>query len=694
MIEIRKGFSKKPASTDRLIKFFEENSDYEGLLYTSYPILFTGGVSTTIDALWLSEKYGIIIFDIIESTTFDNRRDVQDDLFRNLSSLLIQNKQLTDKRVLIVNIEVITYAPACVITSQDSDFKYAINNSGLVEIINDLPAWPRSDIYPSVLAVIQSVIKLRIATKRTNVKRKDSKGAILKTLEDTISNLDQDQENAVIESFDGLHRIRGLAGSGKTIVLALKAAYIHSLYPEWNIAVTFHTRSLKVQFQELIERFCIEKKGEMPDWDKLKILQAWGSPRSEGIYYDICKTHGIEYYDYNTAKNLNLKGKEPFEVICSKALKEISNFQSKYDAILLDEAQDLSEPFLELCFNILIEPKRLIYAYDELQKLNEGSSLSSPNRIFHRDAKDTILSKCYRNSRPVLVTAHALGFGIYRNTKDNLVQFFDQPQLWKEVGYTTKEGTLEAGSFVKLKRANDSSPEYLEKHSTIDDLLIFKKFECSKSQAEWVAEQIEQNLKKDELLYKDIIVINPLAYTTKSEVSLIRKILIDKGISSHIAGEFDSDFFLKSDSITFTGIYRAKGNESPMVYIINADDCYSVGALGLIKRRNTLFTAITRSKAWVRVCGKGTGMERLIEEFEEVKKKNFELQFTYPTEQEIIRMNVIHRDISQSEQEKITQETSTVQSILEIVDRIKRGESYLEDYPEGVQSILQSLMKE
>lgn len=77
---------------------------------------------------------------------------------------------------------------------------------------------------------------------------------------------------------EGVQRIRGLAGSGKTIVLALKAAYLHTRYPDWRIAVTFNTRSLKAQFRRLITRFCIERSGEEPDWTKIRIINAWGHP--------------------------------------------------------------------------------------------------------------------------------------------------------------------------------------------------------------------------------------------------------------------------------------------------------------------------------------------------------------------------------------------------------------------------------
>lgn len=695
MINIRKGITQKPASTEKLIHFFETNAYLEGHFYIGYPILFAGGESLTVDALWISKNYGVVVFDVIEGSKVDDRTSVQDDLYIKISSLLSQHSNLNIKRQLAVTIEVVTYAPA--ITSKPTHkFLYAKTEKDLKEKISKFKKWENNKLFETVVAVIQSVIRLKVPSKRHNVTKEDSKGAILKKLEDTIANLDQEQEKAVIEAYEGIQRIRGLAGSGKTIVLALKAAYYHAQYPNWNIAVTFNTRSLKNQFRELIERFFISKKGEMPDWDKLRIIQAWGSPSTNGIYYELCKDHGIEYFDFKSATNYKRENrifdKTVFDSICTKALHEKDNFEESYDAIFVDEAQDLSESFLKICFKLLKEPKRLVYAYDELQKLNEGSPLGNPKKIFGKDAKDTILYKCYRNSRPLLVTAHALGFGVYRD--DGLVQFFDQPQLWKDVGYKVKEGKLEANNNVTLYRTNDSSPEYLEKHSNLDDILLFKSFDNSAQQAEWIAKQIKKNLTEDELLYRDIIVINPDAKTTKKEVAEIRSLLLEKKINSHIAGEVNADVFFEKDSITFTGINRAKGNEVPMVYIINADYAHSIfGNLELIKKRNIFFTAITRSKAWVRVCGIGNRMNSLMKEYNEVKGRNYELQFKYPTDKEIARMNLIHRDISETEKQKINQVVNTFTEVQKIIGRIKSGEGYIEDYPKEVQETIKSILK-
>ncbi|WP_198143766.1 MULTISPECIES: hypothetical protein [Burkholderia cepacia complex] len=136
----------------------------------------------------------------------------------------------------------------------------------------------------------------------------------MRRLEDSIANLDSRQSEAVIETVDGVQRIRGLAGSGKTIVLALKVAYLHAQHPDWKIAVTFNTRSLKEQFRKLINNFTIEQTSEEPDWNQIDIIHAWGSPAGtsdEGIYYRFCSENGATYYDFGSAKD-SFGSKDPF----------------------------------------------------------------------------------------------------------------------------------------------------------------------------------------------------------------------------------------------------------------------------------------------------------------------------------------------------------------------------------------------
>ena len=515
------------------------------------------------------------------------------------------------------------------------------------------------------------------------------------------------QSKAVIETVEGVQRIRGLAGSGKTVVLALKAAYLHAQHPEWRIAVTFNTRSLKDYFRRLINNFVLEQTNEEPDWNNLWIVNAWGAPGHidrTGIYHQFCRVQGVEYLDFGSARRHFPSGEE-FSGACELAISQAKEIRQIYNAILVDEAQDLPTAFLQICYELLDDNKRLVYAYDELQNLS-GGSLPSPEDIFGENAdgspkvsfdntsddgllRDITLQKCYRNSRPVLVTAHALGFGIYREPQSHsgtgLVQMFDHSQLWSDVGYEVLNGQLSDGQPVTLQRNEDASPGFLEEHSPIDDLVEFIHFDSEDKQSDWLANAIRKNLKTDELRHDDIIVINPDPRTTRSKVGPIRRRLLAMDIDSHLAGvDTDPDTFSNSNSVTFTGVFRAKGNEAGMIYIINAQDCH-LAAWNLARIRNRLFTAITRSKAWVRVLGVGGGMKELIREYQRLKDQNFRLRFTYPTKEQRDHLQIVHRDMTTAERKQLQ---GYQKSLFDLLKDFESGNLHREDLNEDMISKL------
>lgn len=665
MIEIIWGSAReKPESSRSLADELSSIAGLSGYLYLGYPVIGSPTGPIKFDALLVSNTAGLVGFDLVEGTELGDFQSRQDDIASMLDVRLKPHAGLKDKRALKFEIGVVTYAPAKSVIPVVEDPYVISNRNSLKETINEFK-WQCDDaVFKNLLAAIQVVTSIRAGKLKREPKKKDSRGARLKRVEESIANLDQHQSQAVIETVEGVQRIRGLAGSGKTIVLALKVAYLHAQNPEWRIAVTFNTRSLKEQFKRLINNFTIEQTGAEPDWENIDILNAWGAPgdsEREGIYHKYCRTQEIGFYDFSSAKFKFGDGKE-FSGACGEAIKAKQSVAQVYDLLLVDEAQDLPAEFLRLCFGFLKEPKRLVYAYDELQSLT-GSSVLPPEELFGVDAEgnpyvllnteegatpkqDIILEKCYRNSRPLLATAHALGFGIYR--EKGLVQFFDQDNLWTDVGYTVEEGGLRGGENVVLARSPDSSPLFLEEHSPVDDLIKFHRFNNTKEQTDFLVESIINDIQEEELRPEDIVVINPNPLTTKREVGAARDLLFSKSsINSELAGVSTSvDVFSKSGSVTFTGVFRAKGNEAGMVYIINADDSFvgwNKSATAL--ERNRLFTAITRSKAWVRVLGIGKNMDGLIEEWDALRKNEYKLKFCYPTREEKMELHLINKEL-------------------------------------------------
>jgi hypothetical protein len=113
MVNIIRGTSKKPVSSRRLAEYFETRNDIEGILYIGYPIIGTPQGGYQIDALLVSEQHGLIIFHLVEGVDKDiNIEDIQDESFTKLKSKLLPYKQLIERRKLVIQMYVATYAPA------------------------------------------------------------------------------------------------------------------------------------------------------------------------------------------------------------------------------------------------------------------------------------------------------------------------------------------------------------------------------------------------------------------------------------------------------------------------------------------------------------------------------------------------------------------------------------------------------
>ncbi len=716
-IAVIRGTNDKPVASEELAVLMADCRSVSGHLFIGYPIVSTPDGPHRIDALLVSPDRGLVVFDLVEGPELGDYPDRQDDSANKLEARLKTHRALVQRRNLLIPIRTLSFAPGVSDLERGSEVEYPLAGPDTLYDTLSRFRWkePAECAYEAALSAIENISSIRKSRRKRIARQPDSRGEKLKELEDSIATLDAMQGRAVIETVDGVQRIRGLAGSGKTIVLALKAAYLHAQHADWRIAVTFNTRSLKGHFRRLINIFSIEQTGQEPNWRNLRIVNAWGAPGSEdrdGLYFEFCRSHNLEYLDFGSARQ-RFRGRE-FAEVCKLALDQLrqsklNTRQPRYDAILVDEAQDLPDSFLQICYELLGERRRLVYAYDELQNLS-GGTVSPPEVMFgnHKNGtprvrfdgsetntRDLILQKCYRNSRPVLTTAHALGFGIYRSPggvgDTGLVQMFESPHLWREIGYQVRDGELQDGSSVTLHRTKDTSPRFLESHSPQDDLVQFISFDSKEQQCEWVVEAIKMNLDEDELRHDDLVVINPNPLTTRAEAGLIRSRLWDLGVDSHIAGvDTSPDIFFEErvDSITFTGIHRAKGNEAGMVYVINAQDCHGSGR-NLASIRNRLFVAITRSKAWVRVLGIGRGMHALIAEYEQLVRNDFELRFTYPAQSQRELLRIVHRDMTQSERNRVRKSD---RELSDLVRGLDSGEFRVEDLDKELLARLQTHM--
>jgi superfamily I DNA and RNA helicase len=120
-----------------------------------------------------------------------------------------------------------------------------------------------------------------------------------------------------------------------------------------------------------------------------------------------------------------------------------------------------------------------------------------------------------------------------------------------------------------------------------------------------------------------------------------------------------------------------------MVYAIDSQQAAS--DFNAVTWRNTLFTAITRSRAWVRVTGWGDRMNLIRDEATTAIENAFRLEFTIPTASELAEMRHVHRDRSNGEEETVKRTTEALSTFLEAVER---GEADFFDLPPALRTKL------
>lgn len=477
---------------------------------------------------------------------------------------------------------------------------------------------------------------------------------------------DRIQEQIGLHIPPGPQQIRGIAGSGKTTIMAKKAAVMHWQREEWDIAFTFNTRSLYQTIRENVTQFYRDFSNGQDPGDNLVILHGWGknpsytkeNEQARGLYRDIAVATGIKPYRINdpTSSSFPSLNAHCADLVTREDIPEL------YDAILIDEAQDFGPAFYRMCYDALREPKRLIWAYDEAQTLNNLSA-PSPKIIFHEDdadhrevdlsgfypgsvRKSFVMRQSYRTPRDVLMAAHALGMGLYRSV--GVVHTLTREQDWDAIGYSVDEGSFSRpGTEIRISRSRELSPHPLQSLVEPDELFSYSFHSDVSKEAEEIAQRVLRDITEENLDPTQIMVvcIGPKDWTNSPSVDLagnVRAGRIADSINTLAADEIDNDSlatiavsgsrdeFWKEGHVTVAGSDRAKGNEAASVYVAGAEqisqdnwqDAHSTHGLvwrdDYVQVRNEVFVGLTRSEGWCHISGVGDDTHEFLREIVEV----------------------------------------------------------------------------
>lgn len=511
-----------------------------------------------------------------------------------------------------------------------------------------------------------------------------------------IYEFDEVQLSASLGITEECEQIRGLAGTGKTIILAIKAAKLHRANKNLKIAYIFYTKSLYTQARKLIRKYYNKLTGEEPDWDKLKILHGWGGKTvGEGFYYNICNDNGLIAQTYNDVSY----AKSPFGEACSKLLDK--DLKRDYDYVLVDEAQDMPPEFFKLVEKVTKKPSKIVIAYDQLQTITDAE-MPQFDKLFSEDIKlkkqyDHILQRSYRNHMKVLMAAVAYGFGMYSPDK-KMVQIINDKANWEALGFEIectekKDGTIENGTEVVIKRPQKNSPNNIDNTYKKYNTMNFKIYEDRLEEIRDVCEQINELITLEKVRPEDIMVIDLEPKAKAVLVNMQQILYTEYNLISKIPGiTEDPKTFIEEDKITLTVPRLAKGNEVPIVFVIGGETIYGATSLaGKRLRRNSLFVSLTRAKGWAFLSGSGEMAQLLLNEYKQIEYAKSEFHFIFPSEKEIQNMSKLDYLLKTNELEETQQKADDLSKMLGNREQMEKLKLVLDD---ATREMLKELAKE
>ena len=211
------------------------------------------------------------------------------------------------------------------------------------------------------------------------------------TDEDVVRVMDLEQERLARTLGDGHRLLRGVAGSGKTIVLICRVRYLLDQHPDWKILVVCYNRVLA----SFLHRTIGDKRVEVSTFD------AWARQqlRTAGLDVPEPPGRGPEWDEFWV---------ETVPKLLSQAFDDGRVPTGGYQAILVDEGQDFADSWYRLLLRALDRgANRLFIALDSSQNIYRRR-ISWRSLGIQIAGRTKVVKRNYRNTRSILSAAYAM----------------------------------------------------------------------------------------------------------------------------------------------------------------------------------------------------------------------------------------------------------------------------------------------
>jgi hypothetical protein len=371
---------------------------------------------------------------------------------------------------------------------------------------------------------------------------------------DNIKVMDIHQENLAKSMGDKHRLIRGVAGSGKTLVLASRVKMLLKKNPDWRILVLCFNISLANGIKQLIKRKIVEPD-DLIDWIE--------RPDSQSI------DHRVEVYNFHEWLYKTFKIRND---------QEISTYEGEfpeYDAILIDEGQDFDPEWLTLiskCLNP--ETQSLLLVEDRAQMIYKRKTSLRKDTGFDFRGRSRILTINYRNTKQI-------------------VQF-----AWDFYKYHTDNGG-------KLSQKTEDlieiiPPQHTEREGPSP---IVAKCRNIEEEMHFVARSIQKLHMQYGIAYSDILILYRIKKDNRTPyVDIIRNVLEESQLPYCWISENNEkkrNFSREEESIKISTIESAKGLDFRAVFVVNVENIPFALAEDTEREAALLYIAMTRALEWL-----------------------------------------------------------------------------------------------
>lgn len=364
-----------------------------------------------------------------------------------------------------------------------------------------------------------------------------------------IKTMDLHQENLAKQIGDKNRLIRGVAGSGKTIILASRAKMLSKQNPDWKILILCYNISLSNAIQQMIHHMLNEPE-DLFDFDPTAM-----SVKNENII--------VRNFHSWLKNDLRIREQQLPDII--EKLERNEAILPTYDAVLIDEGQDFEADWLRLV-SLLInaDTQSLLLVEDRAQTIyqRKRSYLEDTGLSFRGRSK--VLSINYRNTQQIVKFAWEFyrKHSVFKNKVVNrdLEGEIIAPQSTKRRG--PEPGIVKAANFFEEMRivARSINKLNMEKKVPLEDVLIL--YRVKRTHKFPIIDIIKRSLKDEGL---------PYYWITENDVSK-RSYAKDDGkvkistIDSSKGLDFRAVFIVNVDSMPFP-LEENKEREVSLLYI-------------------------------------------------------------------------------------------------------------------------------